>query len=713
MRLDKRTKILISLVIGLFCFLGAGVGYLFFSTSPVPTYQEMRSGYVSSDLHLLDYQGAPLHQWRQNKKERSFSWIALKDISPTLITAILKSEDKNFFSHSGVDYFALLAGVYQQLVKNSSRGSSTISMQLIKLIAGKKNEYQGLFGKLRQIWSATLLETEWDKKQILEAYLNLVPFRGEYRGLTGISWTLFYKNPIGLTLSESTLLAVLIRSPNAKAADWAARACWQEAQLCKEFQSLTPALDQKITNILPNQHALHFAQRMNRDGYKGEVVTSVRKDLQLYVIEAVQSQIRGLENQNVHDAAVIVLENKTGEVWAYVGGSGLQTQNNYVDGVQAFRQAGSTLKPFLYATAFEKGLLNGASWIEDSAVDIVFDRGVYTPQNHDRQFYGWVQVKTALASSLNVPAVKIFKLLNDESFWNKLHELHFRNLKDPDHYGPALALGVADISLEDLTQAYRTLARKGLYSPLTFVASSQVKTSESQRVFTEKSAQDITQILSEGQNRALGFGLDSSLTLSGAAVKTGTSKDMRDNWCIGYNSKFTVGVWVGNFSGEPMWNVMGITGAAPIWKKVMEYLQEKYPVQEDASISERLVKSTSFKSSGVASSGNEDVKNKSPENREPEVVNLKMEKPEKYPQLRILYPQDGMVMALDPSIPAANQKMPLLVEGSRENKLFWKIDGKDIVSADGAHLWTPTLGYHRFELYQNKELTQSVQVLVK
>lgn len=662
-------------LISFFIVSGVTLVVLLATTPRIPTYQDIRRGYTGSDLYLLDFQGNLLQQWRQNKKERSFSWTSLKDISPPLISSVLKSEDRKFFSHYGVDYSAVMASVYQRFMKNSSRGSSTISMQLIKLIAKNKEIYQGGFGKFRQFLAATLLEAKWNKKQILEAYLNLVPFRGEYRGLNGISWAFFNKKPIGLTLPEATLLAVLIRAPNAKPADWVARACWQEALLCEEFRSLAPTLDQKSLSALPDQYALHLAQRLNRDGYKGEVVTSIHKDLQLYAVETLQSQIRSLENQNVHDAAAIVLENETGEVWSYVGGSGLQSRNTYVDGIQAFRQAGSTLKPFLYATAFEKKLLNAESWIEDSPVDIVFERGIYTPQNHDRQFYGWVQVKTALASSLNVPAVKVFKLLNDESFWNKLHDLHFRNLRDPDHYGPALALGVADINLEDLTQAYRTLARRGLYSSISFVSKLPV---ESQRVFAERTAQDITHILSESQNRALGFGLDSSLSLQGAAVKTGTSKDMRDNWCVGYNSKFTVGVWVGNFSGEPMWNVMGISGAAPIWKKVMEYLQEKYPVETKLSVSDREIGS-----------------------------------PEKYPQVRIVYPQDGMTMALDPAIPVANQKMPLLIEGSHKNKLFWKIDGKFVVSADKPHLWTPTLGRHKFELYQDKELSQSVQVLVK
>ncbi|MEK2643940.1 penicillin-binding protein 1C [Bdellovibrio sp. BCCA] len=652
----------------------------FFQTNPaIESFENVKSSYRSSELFLLDRDGKPLHQWRQNTRERTFMWSALKDISPAMISAVLKSEDQNFYEHSGADSKALIASLYQRLFKNSSRGGSTITMQVLKLTTTDKKVYQGVTGKLRQIVAAYKLESQWTKEQILEAYLNLVPFRGEYRGLSSISWTLFDKRPQGLTLKEATLLSVLIRSPNAKPPEWAQRACWQEPSLCAEFQASIAELVQKSAAPLSQQYALHLAQKLSSTGAHGEVITSLQKDLQVYAQEIIASQLRSLESQNVHNAAVLVIENKTGQVWAYISSEGSDKKSSYVDGIQALRQAGSTLKPFLYATAFEKNLLHAESWIEDSAVDIVFDRGVYKPQNHDRQFYGWVKVKTALASSLNVPAVKVFKLLNDDSFWSKLKDMNFRELKEPDHYGPALALGVADVTLEDLTQAYRTLAQKGVYSPLRFDL--KTDSTNEKRIFTEESAKEVAQIISQSENRALGFGLDSALSLQGASVKTGTSKDMRDNWCVGFNSRFTVGVWVGNFSGEPMWNVMGISGAAPIWKKVMEWLYEKYP---DTEVSLAPV-----------------AQNKT--NKAPQV----------YPNARIVYPQDGMVLALDPAIPSVNQKMPLLVEGPKAHTLHWKIDGKSKVSAHQAYLWTPSLGKHTFELYQDNELKGSVQVLVK
>ncbi|MBO9665698.1 MAG: penicillin-binding protein 1C [Bdellovibrio sp.] len=654
-------------------------GWLIHSVPTIASFDEVKKNHRSSEMVLLDREGRPLHQWRQDSNRRVFAWVSLKETSPAFVQALLKSEDREFFRHGGVDYKSLVASFYQRLVKSSNRGGSTLSMQTVKL-AYPSRSWRGLSGKFRQIWAASQIESQWTKEEILEAYLNLVPFRGEYRGLASVSWGLFNKSPRGLTKNEATVLAVLIRSPNALVKDWVKRACWQEPETCSQFPALVSSALQRLGRIPgEDQRALHLAQRLSKEGYQGPTVTTIDRDLQVQIQEIVTSQVRELQEQNVHDAAVLVVENRTGAVWAYVGGSGALSSATYVDGIQSPRQAGSTLKPFLYATAFERELIKPNSWIEDSAVDIVFDRGVYKPQNHDHLFNGWVQAKTALASSLNVPAVKVLKLLNDDSFWNNLRALGIHNLQEPEHYGPALALGVADVTLEDLTQAYRTLAQGGVYSPLHFIKREDQK--DERVVFSPKTAARITHILASKENRALGFGMESSLNLeSEAAVKTGTSKDMRDNWCVGYNSRFTVGVWVGNFQGDPMWNVMGVTGAAPIWNRVMSWLQERYPA-------------------------------------EPFKLSLPKEEPlrppKTYPFARITYPQNGMILAVDPSIPLKNQKMPLMVEAESKKDLKWRINGQKTVSATDTYLWTPTPGRHTFELLKKNQLAQKVEVIVK
>lgn len=647
------------------------------SLPQIPEFSKVRDSYLSSELFLLDRKGRPLQQLRLDHQKRALLWTKSSEISPAVRTAVLKSEDRRFLSHHGVDWSALLASSYQRILNNSPRGGSTISMQMVKLLNPQGDFWRGFTGKLRQILAVQELEQRWSKEQIFEAYVNLVNFRGEIQGISTAAWKFFDRKSAELNLSEATLLAVQIRSPNATSKKQLQRACWQEPSLCEDMRKLL-ASEMQISSLGGQNVALHLGQRLGKAGRRGQVHTTLNRDLQTYIQEQIQTQIRKLEAQNVHDAAVMVIENNTGEVWAYVGGSGNLSSAPFVDGVQALRQAGSTLKPFLYATAFEKNILRPDSWLEDSAVDIVFDRGVYKPQNHDRHFYGWVQVRTALGSSLNVPAVKAFKLLNDESFWSVMKALKFRDLREPEHYGPALALGVADVTLEDLTQAYRTLAQDGFWSDIKFELGQEALPSYS--VLGAGSARSVREILSENQYRTLGFGLDSDLNLPGTAVKTGTSKDMRDNWCVGMNARFTVGVWLGNFDGQSMWNVMGVSGAAPIWRKTMLWLQEHYPAETSE--------------------------------RQKSLVQESQNKPQPYPQVRIAYPLEGMVLALDPAIPKSHQKMPLIFEGKGKD-LYWRINDGQKIKVTEAYLWSPLLGRHRFSLYEGAQKRGEVSILVK
>lgn len=649
-------------------------------TPSLPSFVDVQKNYASSDFLLLDRDGKALHQVRADKNYRALEWVPLESISPALVHAVLMSEDRRFMEHRGVDFKSLGGAIYDALFRSQFRGASTLTMQTVKLISSNRNAWTGIFGKLLQFNAALSLERTWSKNQILEAYLNKVPWRGEIVGVSAASKSLFRKEPKGLNLGESTLMAVLIRSPNAHQKMVVKRACAQEPVNCNEVSILAQETFSKTRNpTVEVRDAYHLSRRLANSVKQGHVQTTISQPLQKFVQERLQSQVMSLKSQNVHDGAVLVIENQTGEVWSYVGGSGPASSAPYVDGVTSLRQAGSTLKPFLYATAFEEHLLTPDSWLDDSAVDIVFDRGVYKPQNHDKTFYGWVQAKTALASSLNVPAVKVFKLLGNDSFWQKLNKMAFPALKDADHYGPALALGVADVSLESLTTAYRMLAEKGYYSTPVFLKDQKMPTPV--KIFDSEAAAKVGAILSQKELRSLGFGLESVLSQTrGAAVKTGTSKDMRDNWCVGFNSRFTVGVWIGNFDGSPMWNVMGVTGAAPLWAEVMQWLDKHYP--GEAPLSLPLAES---------------------EQNEPVVVQ----------RSKILYPQDGMILAVDPEIPMVNQKVPFLAEIMQGKKAQWRVNNGKIIDGESSYLWTPSRGRHQIELLQNGVATQKIEILVK
>src|SRR5690606_31209387 len=226
----------------------------------------------------------------------------------------------------------------------------------------------------------------------------------------------------------------------------------------------------------------------------------------------------------------------------------------YVVGVMACRQAGSTLKPFLYAAAFEQKLITPATLLDDAPTEIPVVGGTYRPSNYDNVFRGPVTARVALASSLNVPAVQVLTALGEEEFVRRLRALGFTRLRNAEYYGPALALGSADIRLYDLVNAYRTLANQGIWSPVGMEPSpvARLHDPSARPVFTPESTFLVSQILSDRESRSATFSLESPLsTPFWSAVKTGTSKDMRDNWCVGFSSEYTVGVWVGNFTGEP------------------------------------------------------------------------------------------------------------------------------------------------------------------
>jgi penicillin-binding protein 1C len=428
--------------------------------------------------------------------------------------------------------------------------------------------------------------------------------------------------------------------------------------------------------------------RRAKDNKNLSVVSTLDGRLQRFAVDVLREQLLILRSQNARDGAVLIVENKTGEVLAYVGSSGELASARYVDGVKAPRQAGSTLKPFLYGLAFERRLLTPATLLDDSATDISVQRGVYRPRNYDDRFQGPVDARTALASSLNVPAVRTLSLVGIEVFLRRLRDLGFSNLsEDDDYYGPALALGSADVSLWALVNAYRTLANGGEWSELKLTAENRPS---SRRVFSEEAAFLVSSILSDRESRSLTFGLEGPLaTRFWTAVKTGTSKDMRDNWCIGFSSRYTVGVWVGNFTGEPMWNVSGMSGAAPVWLEVMNRLHRNEPSRPRKA------------PPGILEKAVEDPLRRAEwfiRGTEPVSQNL----PARRVHYKIVYPVEGTVMALDPDIPGRLQKIFFEAKPGH-SRIRWILNGSAIGRAGSAVSWTPQAGNHTLALMDEEE----------
>ena len=775
----------------------------------MPTFDEVKAGFHPSDTLVLSREGEVLQRVRTDPSVRRGQWRALQEISPSLRSALVLSEDQRFYAHSGVDWQAVSAAAWGNLWHRRTRGASTLTMQLAGLLdgpdtllnLGQRPGGRSVVQKVGQTVAAQVLERRWRKDQILEAYLNLVPFRGELVGIEALSQALFGKAAHGLDAREAAVAAALVRAPNARPALVAERACgvlraMQAMQAMQVALAAAPdcdALDLFATGALQRRSwaasegiAPHFARRLLAQqqsaaadtgadgnatataaatvaatataaapGTPHTVTSTLRAPLQRFAVQALQQQLRELAGRNVEDGAIVVLDNASGEVLAWVGSSGRLSQATEVDAVLALRQPGSTLKPFLYAQAIGQRRLTAASLVEDSPAHLPTANGLYIPQNYDRQFKGWVSVRTALAASLNVPAVRTLAMVSPDVFFAQLQAVGLPLRESGGYFGLSLALGSSEVQLLQLTNAFRTLANGGRFSPVAPAALPEPKQKNQRqnlptftRALDEGAAFIVGDILSDPNARARTFGTDSVLaTRFWSAVKTGTSKDMRDNWAVGWSARYTVGVWVGNASGAAMHDVSGSSGAAPLWAGVMAQLHAREPsvaprppralVQQpvrfgnapggstplEATRSEWFVPGTqqalfalatepiAVSASGVSAKGQKDLYSQggasdaSGSSRAAAARLASARAPgagadKALAGVRILRPVGGAIVALDPDIPPRHQRVQLLASVAPKDapQLHWRLDGRPL--GTGAQLsWMPWPGRHVVQLH--------------
>jgi len=664
------------------------------------SFEDVKKSYRKSDAVLLDRHGKVIHELRVDAKGRRLEWTSLKDSSPALIRAVLHTEDKRFYEHRGVDWKAAGAAALKNVFSGTQRGASTITMQLAAMLDNElrpKARKRSVGQKWDQMKAAQELEGTWKKDEILDAYLNLVTFRGELQGIASASRGLFEKDASGLGEQEALILASLIRSPNASPDAVAKRACllsvsMDQKTLCDDLKALAaktlvgPYGLKQRTGLAP-----HVAHKLLKTGMTSAVST-LDTGLQRFASDTLRYHLAAVRKQNVHDGAVLVADNRTGDILAYVANSGDLSSARHVDGIIARRQAGSTFKPFLYGLAFDRKVLRPTSVLLDSPLDVPTAFGVYRPENYDNDFKGPVQARDALASSLNVPAVKTLSLVGVGAFVNRLREIGFSQLEPEEHYGFSIALGSADVTLYELVNAYRTLANRGVWSELKIAP---VKTTlKKRRVYSEEAVFLVSDILSDREARSLTFSLENPLaTKFWTAVKTGTSKDMRDNWCIGYSERYTVGVWVGNFNGDPMWSVSGVTGAAPVWHEVMSYLHAKemsrpLKMPQGMIIQARNEVMSDVQKKELFIQGTEPV-SLQPETTAQTETSLSMQ--------RIVYPAQGMIIAMDPDIPEDQQRVFFEADASGD-LLRWKLNSTLIGRASEIISWKPVPGTYTISL---------------
>jgi len=512
--------------------------------------------------------------------------VLLEHVPQSLITATLAAEDKRFFDHGGIDSLALCRSIFLQRCARS--GASTITQQLVKISRPPRS--RNVLTKVQEMLLARQVEMRFSKAQILEMYLNRLDYGGLTRGCAAASEFYFQKPPRALSLAESALLAGLPQAPsrlnplrNPQAAKQRQMTVLSRLQNVGKFTEteILQAEREPWTLRSATQEPLapHVVQMALRAGNSTRLQTTIDGDLQRHVEAVLRREVAGLWTRNVRNAAAVVIDNRTGEILALAGSSDFTSpQAGQINGALWPRSAGSTLKPFTYLLAFEKGAFPG-DIIADVNARYPDSGGFFTPANYDRTYHGPVALRDALANSYNAAAVRLLHQNGGAvALLKTLQTLEFQRLKnDAAFYGLGLTIGNAEVRLLDLTNAYACIARMGEFRPWKLLLNTPDR-SATRRIFSPESCYLLADVLSDNQARTPAFGSQSALRFTfRVGAKTGTSTDFRDNWCMLFTPQFTVGVWMGNHNGTPMRAVSGVTGAANAANAIMSYLAERTP----------------------------------------------------------------------------------------------------------------------------------------
>ncbi len=561
-------------------------------------------------VRVLSRDGALLRN-ALSREDGGAVFVPLERISPHAIAATLASEDQRFYSHRGVDGLALLrAGLQNLRALRVVSGGSTVTMQLARIL---RPAPRTLGAKLREAVLAYKLERVLGKRELLWLYLNRAPYGNGTFGIEAAAQRYLDKPAEKLSLAEAALLSALPRSPTgynpyrnrerllrrqrAILALLARRGLVSAEQ--ERLARLEPIAWERARRPFLAPHLVERVLARKELARAVSITTTLDQELQERVEHALRSAVERLRPKGVTNAAALVVENASGDVLAYVGSADYWSEQDggQNDGTLALRQPGSAVKPFTYALALERGK-TPASILRDLPVHFSTDKGDYAPRNYDDLFHGPVRLRQALACSYNVPAVNTADFLGLDAVLKRLREVGLVSLDRPArHYGLGLTLGNGETTLQELTAAYAALARGGRALPLRLWR--EARSAEGarllpaaatpRRVIEERAAYLVAHILSDGVARRPAFGKRSPLEVGfPAAVKTGTSKDFRDNWTIGFTPRVTVGIWVGNFDGSSMHNVSGITGAAPIWNEVLTAASRGHGDQPDGTAAAAL-----------------------------------------------------------------------------------------------------------------------------
>ena len=494
------------------------------------------------------------------------------DIPENLRTAVLTYEDKNFYSHKGVDFLAIIRALVNNISGSKRSGASTITMQVAKLSIPKKRTYINKYIEMIQSFK---IETELDKESIFKLYLNNAPYGGNIIGYGTASRMYFQKEPKNLSWAECALLAVLPNSPGAMNVEknrekliikrnYLLDKLYTNEKLTKEQLTLAkreplPKIRYSFEKVAP-----HLARRLYNSENQKVIKTTIDIDLQKKMQEVVKSYVNYTQIEGITNACMLVVENKTRDVKAYIGSQDFMDMQNagQVDGIIAYRSPGSILKPFLYALSIDEGLIAPESLIQD--VPMFFAN--FNPQNANKKYMGMVEARQALIASLNIPFVHLLNQYGENRFYYFLKDMLAFKENAPEKYGLSLILGTKEFTVEEIASLYTGLANYGSYSKLNYLKGENNKV----RTMFSKGASFLTvdtlkEVVRPGLNNLYRW-------KAPVSWKTGTSFGKRDAWACGMTPDYTVIVWVGNFSGKSNDNISGVISGGRLLFNVFQEL---------------------------------------------------------------------------------------------------------------------------------------------
>ena len=654
---------------------------------------------ASTDSQVLARDGTPLNRSFGNAYNRT-AIRALSDIPLLIRHAFLVAEDRRYWDHGGVDWLARFAALWGNLRAGAvQRGASTIGEQVARILKPRPRTY---WSHWIAGWDAQRLLDKFGHARVFAFYLNQIPYAARRRGITQAARFYFGREPEALNSAEQLALAVLVRSPAhydpRSNPDALRQAVEQLAGRMADAGLITAEQADAIRNTAfrPGHKPLQVkagvfvahVRRQVRERSPDQAVVHTTLDplLQNHVQEVLRRRVKLLQDRRVHDAAALVVDNKTGAILAWATAPGGTPYG--IDPVTTPRQPGSALKPFVYALAMAQLGWQPDHVLDDSPLVELIDSGVHSYRNYSGDYYGRASLRYALGNSLNIPVVRTAQAVGVDNLLELFRKLGFTSFAHgPRYYGAAIALGDGAVSLYELVQAYATLARQGRFRPLHAVA--DVRRSQGSRALPATVTSVISDILSDPGARRAEFGRNSVLNmLYPTAAKTGTSSDYHDAWTVAYDNRYTVGVWTGRLDGGATDRVTGSLGAAPVVRQIFAWLRERDPYAglwlspdlERVDTCEWLGEPPCIQRSDWH------IPTTAQQAAQPPAI-----------QVSIVRPVPDEVLAIDPRVPRASQRlrMRVRVRHGEIRRVRWQMDGELLHGQHGQQAeWQLTPGRH-------------------